>query len=127
MMTEWHAGTNKRHGSSTDLGGTMRLGAYPCRLAVGTLAEEAYGTTEITERHRHRYEFNPQYREALESAGLVFSGVSPTDPNLVEIIELPKTMHPSFFACQYHPEFKSQPLQPHPLFAAFIGAAVGKM
>ncbi|MFZ2586930.1 MAG: CTP synthase [Alphaproteobacteria bacterium] len=124
MMTEWHAGDQKRQGSATDLGGTMRLGAYPCSIGKGTLAEKAYGATTISERHRHRYEFNPHYKKILENAGLVFSGTSPTDPDLVEIVELPKATHPSFFACQYHPEFKSQPLKPHPLFAAFVGAAV---
>ena len=126
MMTEWHAGDKKRQGSATDLGGTMRLGAYPCKIEKGSLAEAAYGSTAISERHRHRYEFNPHYRKALEKAGLVFSGTSPTDPDLVEIVELPKAVHPSYFACQYHPEFKSQPLKPHPLFAAFVGAAVRK-
>ncbi|MCP5404707.1 MAG: CTP synthase [Pseudomonadaceae bacterium] len=125
LMTEWHAGDAKlKRGKDDDLGGTMRLGAYPCKLAKGTLAGKAYGSSSIAERHRHRYEFNPAYRAILEKAGLVFSGTSPTDPDLVEIIELPTKTHPSFFACQYHPEFKSRPLAPHPLFAAFAKAAL---
>jgi CTP synthase len=102
-------------------GGSMRLGAYPCRIIPGTRAEAAYGRTEIHERHRHRYEFNPEYRETLEAAGLVVSGTSP-DGSLVEIIELRD--HPWFVACQFHPEFKSKPFDPHPLFRDFIGAAL---
>ena len=106
-----------------ELGGTMRLGAWPCRLAEGSLAREIYGgVEEISERHRHRYEFNPEFREALEQAGLVFSGVSP-DGKFVEIVELPRDEHPWFLGCQFHPEFKSRPLDPHPLFASFIRAA----
>jgi CTP synthase len=105
------------------LGGTMRLGAWPCRLSEGTLAREIYnGTEEISERHRHRYEFNPAYRETLERSGLIFSGVSP-DEKFVEIIELSRDEHPWFVACQFHPEFKSKPLAPHPLFASFVHAA----
>ncbi|MBW2415883.1 MAG: CTP synthase [Deltaproteobacteria bacterium] len=102
-------------------GGTMRLGAYPCRVAPDTLAARAYGCTEVSERHRHRYEVNPEYRERLEAAGLVLSGVSP-DGSLVEMIELPS--HPWFLACQFHPEFKSNPFEAHPLFRSFIGAAI---
>ena len=102
-------------------GGTMRLGAYPCRVVPDTLAARAYGATEVSERHRHRYEFNPDYRERLEAAGLVVSGVSP-DGTLVEIVELPS--HPWFLACQFHPEFKSNPFEAHPLFRSFIGAAL---
>ncbi len=106
-----------------ELGGTMRLGAWPCRLAEGSLAREVYGgADEISERHRHRYEFNPEYRERLESAGLVFSGMSP-DERFVEIIELPRDIHPWFLACQFHPEYKSKPLSAHPIFAAFVKAA----
>jgi CTP synthase len=102
-------------------GANMRLGAYPCVLKEGTKAYAAYGTMEISERHRHRYEFNPEYRERLEKAGLVMSGTSP-DGRLVEIIEIPD--HPWFVATQFHPEFKSRPFEPHPLFHDFIGATV---
>ena len=106
-----------------ELGGTMRLGAWPCELAVGSLAREIYGgAEEISERHRHRYEFNPEYRERLERAGLFFSGVSP-DERFVEIIELPRDVHPWFLACQFHPEYKSKPLRAHPIFASFVRAA----
>ncbi|MFW5947050.1 MAG: CTP synthase [Gemmatimonadota bacterium] len=104
----------------TDMGGTMRLGAYPCVIQEGSRAHEAYGTLEISERHRHRYEVNNNYREALAEAGMTFSGQSP-DGNLVEIIELEE--HPWFVGCQFHPELKSRPMRPHPLFAAFIRAA----
>ena len=103
-----------------DMGGTMRLGAYRCSLRKNSLAHRAYGTLRISERHRHRYEFNPQYQEALAGAGLIFSGENP-DYGLVEIIEAPD--HPWFLGCQFHPEFKSKPLAPHPLFKAFIGAS----
>lgn len=101
-------------------GGTMRLGAYPCILEEGSRALEAYGTTDVSERHRHRFEFNNHYREILEKAGLRFTGLSP-DGNLVEVIERPD--HCWFVAVQFHPEFKSRPLNPHPLFRAFINAA----
>ena len=104
-----------------DKGATMRLGAWPCVLRPGTRAEAAYGATEISERHRHRYEVNNDYRERLVAAGLVISGASP-DNELVEMIELPN--HPYFVACQFHPEFKSRPQQPHPLFRSFISAAL---
>ena len=104
-------------------GGTMRLGACPCRLNEGSLAREIYDdAAEISERHRHRYEFNPAYRETLEKGGLVFSGVSP-DEKFIEIVELSREEHPWFLACQFHPEFKSKPLAPHPLFASFVHAA----
>jgi CTP synthase len=105
----------------TDKGATMRLGAYPCLLKSGTRAAEAYGSTEISERHRHRWEINNNYRDLLEKHGMVLSGVSP-DGRLVEMIELPQ--HPYFVGCQFHPEFKSRPRLPHPLFARFIRAAV---
>jgi CTP synthase len=105
----------------SDMGGTLRLGAYPCTLIDDTLAKQAYGVGEISERHRHRYEFNNEYREPLQAAGLIISGVSP-DNNLVEIVELDG--HPWFLGCQFHPELKSKPMNPHPLFRAFIGAAV---
>ncbi len=105
-----------------ELGGTMRLGAWPCELAPGSLAREIYGgAEEISERHRHRYEFNPEYRERLERAGLLFSGVSP-DERFVEMIELPCDVHPWFLACQFHPEYKSKPLNAHPIFASFVRA-----
>jgi CTP synthase len=104
-----------------DKGGSMRLGAYPCVLRSGTRAAEAYGTVEISERHRHRYEFNPDYRDRLSGAGLVLSGTSPNG-HLVEVVEIAE--HPWFVACQFHPEFKSTPFLPHPLFTAFVGAAL---
>jgi CTP synthase len=106
-----------------ELGGTMRLGAWPCGLAPGSLVRDVYGgVDEISERHRHRYEFNPEYRQLLEKQGLVFSGVSP-DGKFVEMIELSRDAHPWFVGCQFHPEYKSQPLNAHPLFAAFVRAA----
>jgi CTP synthase len=105
----------------TDKGATMRLGTYPCTLKPGTKAAEAYGVLNIDERHRHRWEVNNQYREQLERAGMVLSGLSP-DGRLVEMIELP--WHPYFVACQFHPEFKSRPSAPHPLFARFVKASL---
>ena len=106
-----------------ELGGTMRLGAWPCRLAPGSLVREIYaGAEEISERHRHRYEFNPAFQQRLERDGLVFSGVSP-DGKFVEMIELPREIHPWFVGCQFHPEYKSKPLNAHPLFASFVRAA----
>jgi CTP synthase len=104
----------------TEKGGTMRLGAFPARLRQGSRAHQAYGTTEISERHRHRYEVNNAYRDLLAEKGMRFSGVSP-DGTLVEIIEIPD--HPHFLGCQFHPELKSRPTRPHPLFAAFIRAS----
>ena len=106
----------------TEKGGTMRLGAYPCALVAGTLAAEAYGEALVQERHRHRYEFNSAYREELEEAGLVVSGTSP-DGELVEMVELRRDLHPWFVATQAHPEFKSRPTRPHPLFREFVHAA----
>jgi len=103
-----------------ELGGTMRLGAWECRLEPGTLAHRAYGQTEISERHRHRYEFNREYESILTAGGLRISGATP-DGTYVEIVEIPS--HPFFLGCQFHPEFKSKPLEPHPLFASFIAAA----
>ncbi|MDQ3917840.1 MAG: CTP synthase [Acidobacteriota bacterium] len=109
-----------------EMGGTMRLGAWQCRLAPGSLAREVYGgAEEISERHRHRYEFNPEFREQLERAGLVFSGVS-ADGRFVEMVELAREVHPWFLGCQFHPEYKSKPLAPHPLFASFVEAAYRK-
>jgi CTP synthase len=105
----------------TNMGGTMRLGAWPCRLEKDSNAFTAYGEENIFERHRHRYEFNSAFKEQLEKAGLVFSGISP-ESGLVEIVELPE--HPWFVACQFHPEFKSTPLKAHPLFEGFIKAAM---
>ena len=106
-----------------DKGGTMRLGAYPCTLTSGSLAASAYGTTHVSERHRHRYEVSNRYREKLLEAGLILSGLSP-DQRLVEVIELPD--HPYFLGCQFHPEFKSRPQKPHPLFSRFVQAAVAR-
>jgi len=105
----------------TKKGATMRLGAYPCVLVPGSVAAQAYGTTEISERHRHRYEFSNEFRDRLSEAGLVLSGTSP-DKRLVEMVELPQ--HPFFVGCQFHPEFKSRPASPHPLFARFVTAAL---
>ncbi len=105
-----------------EYGGTMRLGAYPCELKEGTIAYTAYSKKTISERHRHRYEVNPEYVEQLEKAGLVFSGRSP-DKHLMEIAELPESVHPFMLGTQFHPEFRARPLTPHPLFTAFIKAA----
>jgi CTP synthase len=102
-------------------GGTMRLGAYECVLTKGSHSAEAYGSDSIFERHRHRFEFNNDYRELIEKAGMSYTGISP-DGTLVEMIERPD--HPWFVTCQFHPEFKSRPLQAHPLFDAFMAAAV---
>ena len=101
-------------------GGTMRLGAYPCNILKNTLAEEVYKTNKISERHRHRFEYNNKYREEMEKAGLICSGLSP-DGNLVEIVELKS--HPYFIASQFHPEFKSRPDKPHPLFVNLVKEA----
>ena len=109
--------------SVSDKGGTMRLGSYLCKLGEGTLAQKMYGVNEIGERHRHRYEFNNAYREQLTAKGLVLSGLSP-DGRLVEIVELKK--HPWFLATQFHPEYRSRPHHPHPLFSGFVGAALRK-
>src|SRR3989344_5326459 len=106
-------------------GATMRLGAYPANLKKGSVAETAYGASKISERHRHRYEVNPKYISELEKAGLVFSGKSP-DGVLMEIAELAQKDHPFYLGTQFHPEFKSRPLQPHPLFNAFIKVSIGQ-
>jgi CTP synthase len=103
-----------------DRGSSKRLGAYPCKLSDKSLAMKAYGTSEISERHRHRYEFNNEYRELFDSKGMLVTGVSPDD-RLVEIVEVKG--HPWFLGCQFNPEFKSRPLAPHPLFRDFIEAA----
>ncbi len=122
LMTEWTKdGEREIRDARSNLGGTMRLGAYPCNLADGSFARSVYGAATISERHRHRYEININYRKALEEAGLLFSGLSP-DETLPEIVEIPG--HPWFLGVQFHPELKSKPFDPHPLFASFIGAAV---
>ena len=124
LMREWfdeQTGTVQKRDICSDKGGTMRLGAYSCALKPGTFAGAAYGADNISERHRHRYEFNNQYREALTEKGLVISGVSPNE-ELVEIVEIKD--HPWFLGCQFHPEFKSRPENPHPLFRDFIKAAL---
>ena len=108
-----------------DLGGTMRLGSYPARLTPDSVIAQAYGTTSVDERHRHRYEVNNAYREELEAAGLRFSGTSP-DGNLVEFVELPRDVHPYYVSTQAHPEFKSRPHRAHPLFAGLVGAAIDR-
>ena len=122
LITEWMSaeGLQKR-GANTDLGGTMRLGAYPAKLAGNSVVASVYGSEDISERHRHRYEVNARYREPLEKGGLIFSGMSP-DGQLPEIVERPD--HPWFIGVQFHPELKSKPFDPHPLFASFIAAAV---
>jgi CTP synthase len=104
-----------------DMGGTMRLGAYDCRLREGTVAHRLYGAADISERHRHRFEFNNDYRQRFEESEMVISGVNP-DRDLVEIVELPG--HPFFVGVQFHPEFKSRPLKAHPIFQGFVGAAL---
>lgn len=122
LMTEWTKGNERvERTKDTDLGGTMRLGAYPARLVKGSLVAEQYGTLDIEERHRHRYEVNIDYKQKLEDAGLLFSGLSP-DGVLPEIVEIPG--HPWFIGVQYHPELKSRPFEPHPLFAGFVRAAL---
>lgn len=122
LLTEWQAGgVVQQRDERSDKGGTMRLGAYPAKLAGNSLAAAAYGATEISERHRHRYEVNIGYRGPLEADGLVFTGLSP-DGELPEIVERPD--HPWFVGTQFHPELKSKPFAPHPLFASFIGAAL---
>jgi CTP synthase len=110
-------------GAGGDMGGTMRLGLYPAALKDGSIVRELYGEAKIEERHRHRYEVNNAYRDRLEKAGLVFSGTSP-DNNLVEFVELPREVHPFYVATQAHPELRSRPTRPHPLFAGLVGAAI---
>lgn len=124
LMERWYnhrTGKIEERTKESQMGGTMRLGAYPCIIKEGTHAFEAYSVKEISERHRHRYEFNNKYREILTQNGLVISGTSP-DGELVEMIELKD--HPWFLGCQFHPEFKSRPIEPHPLFKAFIAASL---
>ncbi|BCS94792.1 CTP synthase [Desulfoluna limicola] len=124
LMTEWvneRTGEIEKRDTESEKGGTLRLGAYPCTLKEGTHAREAYGDETISERHRHRYEFNNEFRDALIEKGLILSGTSPNG-ELVEIVEVPD--HPWFVACQFHPEFKSRPMEPHPLFVEFIRASL---
>ncbi|ARW09114.1 CTP synthase [Acetobacter ascendens] len=124
LMTEWARGNERlRRSEGGELGGTMRLGAYPAKLIEGSRAAEVYNATSIRERHRHRYEVNIHYKDQLEKAGMKFSGLSP-DGILPEVVEYPD--HPWFIAVQYHPELKSRPFAPHPLFAGFVGAALEK-
>ena len=125
LMIEWYddkTGTVQRRDIASDKGGTMRLGAYPCIMKKETFAYKAYVVSEISERHRHRYEFNNAFKDRLEEKGLVISGTSPNG-ELVEIIEIKN--HPWFLGCQFHPEFKSRPMEPHPLFREFIRASLG--
>ena len=122
LMTEWMRGNQlEQRMAEGDLGGTMRLGAYTARLSEGSRIAQIYGDTEISERHRHRYEVNTGYRQRLEEKGMRFAGLSP-DGLLPETVEFPD--HPWFIGVQYHPELKSRPFEPHPLFASFIAAAV---
>jgi len=122
LMTEWMKGNELQiRGIDDDLGGTMRLGAYSALLERGSRVSEIYGTIEISERHRHRYEVNTGYKDRLEQHGMRFSGMSP-DGLLPEMIEYQD--HPWFIGVQFHPELKSRPFEPHPLFASFVGAAV---
>lgn len=126
LMKEWYDEQTKqieKRDEDSDKGGTMRLGAYPCKLLPDTFAMAAYKQEQISERHRHRFEFNNEYKEQLEKSGLVISGLSP-DHELVEIVELKD--HPWYLGCQFHPEFKSKPQKPHPLFRAFIKASLKK-
>jgi CTP synthase len=124
LMKEWYdprTGQTHIRNEDSEMGGTLRLGSYPCTLADNSFALEAYGEKDIDERHRHRFEFNPKFRQELEAAGLVISGTSP-DNNLVEIVELRD--HPWFLGCQFHPEFKSKPMAAHPLFREFVKASL---
>ena len=126
LMLEWYnekTGTVEKRDMHSEKGATMRLGAYPCLIKENTLAMAAYGVSEISERHRHRYEFNNDYIKVLEENGMIFSGTSPSG-DLVEIVEYPD--HPWFLGCQFHPEFKSRPMAPHPLFRDFVKAALNR-
>ena len=125
LLTEWtKGGSIERRDADGDLGGTMRLGAYPCKLVAGSKVSDIYSNhTEIMERHRHRYEVNINFKKQLEEAGLAFSGLSP-DSQLPEIVEIPD--HPWFVGVQFHPELKSRPFDPHPMFTSFIKAAVAQ-
>ncbi len=125
LITEWKDadGTIKTRDANSDLGGTMRLGSYKASLKAGSIVAEVYGETEITERHRHRYEVNNKYRDQIANAGMIFSGMN-TERDLVEFVELPREVHPYYVGTQAHPEFKSRPTRPHPLFAGLIKAAI---
>ena len=124
LMTEWEKdGDKEKRTQDGDLGGTMRLGAYPCVLAKDSLARKVYGTDKISERHRHRYEVNMKYEKQLNDAGMFITGKSP-DGRLPEIVEIPN--HPWFIGVQFHPELKSKPFDPHPLFVSFVKAAIDK-
>jgi CTP synthase len=126
LITEWQTADGKleKRDENSDLGGTMRLGAQRCPIVVGTLAAKIYGA-EVNERHRHRYEVNNHYVKQLEAAGLVISARTPSE-NLCEMIELPQDIHPWFVACQFHPEFTSNPRTGHPLFTAYVEAALAR-
>jgi CTP synthase len=125
LITEWLTadGHFERRNENSDLGGSMRLGGQVCHLEAGSLARAVYGKDEIIERHRHRFEVNNALRPTLESAGLIVSGRAP-GTDLCEMVELPQTVHPWFVACQFHPEFTSNPREGHPLFKAFVEAAL---
>jgi CTP synthase len=125
LITEWQNrdGSIEMRTENSDLGGTMRLGAQPCEVVPGSLAHRIYGSTTVAERHRHRYEVNTAYKDRLEQHGLRFSGLSP-DGVLPEIVEYED--HPWFIGVQFHPELKSRPFEPHPLFASFIQAAMAQ-
>jgi len=120
------AGQEKIVAGDADMGGTMRLGLYKAKLKDGSIVSRVYNSSEISERHRHRYEVNNDYREAISATGLVFSGISP-DGNLVEFVEYPENIHPYFVGTQAHPEFRSRPTRPHPLFSGLIKAAVDRV
>jgi CTP synthase len=124
LITEWQAadGSLEKRSEDSDLGGTMRLGAQVCPIVPNTLAASIYGV-QVNERHRHRYEVNNNYVEQLKAAGLVISARTPTE-DLCEMIELPQNVHPWFVACQFHPEFTSNPRSGHPLFTAYVNAAL---
>ena len=113
----------KEYLAKNQYGGTIRLGSWPCAIKSGTILAKAYGKLSVSERHRHRYEFNNDYKQILERKGLVISGTSP-DGKLVEAIELPKSIHPFFVGTQFHPEYKSRPLCPHPIFIEFIKVCI---
>jgi CTP synthase len=127
LITEWQdrSGRLEKRSAESDLGGTMRLGGQVCQLAEGSLARAIYGTAEITERHRHRYEVNNMLLARLEDKGLVVGGRAPAT-GLCEMIELPADVHPWFVGCQFHPEFTSNPRKGHPLFIAYVKAAIAR-
>ena len=127
LITEWldRTGQLEKRSEQSDLGGTMRLGGQPCELRIGTLAREIYGADSIVERHRHRYEVNNTLLTELEAKGLVVAGRAP-GTDLCEMVELPNSIHPWFVACQFHPEFTSNPRNGHPLFISFVKAALAQ-